>query len=113
MCIVDIFIEVVLIFSCHISLFFRTSDSNLNLAYELMMQQLHIKHAEVRMSVCQMVNELFNRSHVFRELLIEDLQTFLDLTTGSVVLHSGQKKNPVFRATRPYLSVPADPILFL
>ncbi|XP_052772419.1 UV-stimulated scaffold protein A-like [Mya arenaria] len=60
----------------------RTSDAYVNHAFELLMQQLHIKHAEVRLSVCQMVDELFHRSHVFRELIIEDLQTFIDLTTG-------------------------------
>jgi len=51
-------------------------------AFDLLMKQLHIKHSEVRLSVYQMTDELFQRSHKFRELLLEDFQAFIALTTG-------------------------------
>ncbi|KAH3785415.1 UV-stimulated scaffold protein A-like [Dreissena polymorpha] len=60
----------------------RNSDGYVKYAFDIMMKQLHIKHSEVRLSVCQMIDELFSRSHVFRELLLENIHTYFELSTG-------------------------------
>ncbi len=44
------------------------------------MTQLNQEHAEIRLSAFQMVNEIFSRSHYFRDLLITNFQEFLELT---------------------------------
>jgi hypothetical protein len=51
-------------------------------AYHMLLTQLEKEHSEIRLSAFQMIDELFNRSHVFRELMLSDLQTFLELTVG-------------------------------
>lgn len=43
-------------------------------------------HAEIRLSVFQLMSELFERSHAFRILLLADFQKFMDLTIGLFVL---------------------------
>uniref|UniRef100_A0A8C1TB68 UV-stimulated scaffold protein A n=1 Tax=Cyprinus carpio TaxID=7962 RepID=A0A8C1TB68_CYPCA len=48
--------------------------------YHLIMTQLNQEHAEIRLSAFQMVSEIFNRSHHFRDLLITNFQEFLELT---------------------------------
>ncbi|BFY98008.1 hypothetical protein BsWGS_01048 [Bradybaena similaris] len=45
------------------------------------MRQLNKRHSEIRLSAFQVADELFNRSHAFRETLVNHLQTFLALTT--------------------------------
>lgn len=45
------------------------------------MDQLAKQHAEIRLSSFQIINELFTRSHIFRELLISDFQKFARLVT--------------------------------
>lgn len=45
----------------------------------MVMLQLRKEHAEIRLSAFQIANELFFRSHVFRELLISDFQKFSQL----------------------------------
>lgn len=62
---------------------FRTSDGYVEHAFNLLMKQLRVKHSEVRLSVYQMIDELFLRSHKFRELLLDELQSFVALTTGT------------------------------
>lgn len=62
--------------------FHRKSDMYVNEAYHMLMTQLEKEHSEIRLSAFQMMDELFNRSHAFRELLLCDLQTFLELTVG-------------------------------
>ncbi|XP_056004926.1 UV-stimulated scaffold protein A-like isoform X3 [Ostrea edulis] len=49
-------------------------------AYHMLVIQLQKEHSEIRLSAFQMIDELFNRSHMFRDLLLSDLQTFLELT---------------------------------
>ena len=46
------------------------------------MDQLKKNHSEVRLSASQVADELFNRSHAFREILVNHLNIFLALTTG-------------------------------
>ena len=65
----------------------RTSDLYVEHAYRLLMTQLSYDHAEVRLSTFQMMDELFNRSHAFRELLVAEFQHFLELTAGKDNFH--------------------------
>ena len=51
------------------------------------MSHLVKKHAEIRLSAFQVANELFHRSHVFRELLISDFQKFTRLVTETDPKH--------------------------
>lgn len=60
--------------------FCRISDGHVRYAYTLLMSRLAEEHSEVRLSAYQMVDELFNRSHLFRELLLEDFDSFLEFT---------------------------------
>ncbi|KAF9586131.1 hypothetical protein BGW38_009401, partial [Lunasporangiospora selenospora] len=60
----------------------KKSEANVKLAYELIMIQLQQKHAQIRLSSTQLMAELFQRSHVFRELLVADYPIFLQLTAG-------------------------------
>ena len=57
----------------------RISDDHIKHAYELLMVQLVRNHSEIRLSAFQMINELFSRSHLFRELIVNDFQTLLEL----------------------------------
>ncbi|XP_059173402.1 UV-stimulated scaffold protein A-like isoform X2 [Physella acuta] len=61
--------------------FCRESDDYVRYAFLLIMRQLKKNHAEVRLSAFQVADELFCRSHAFREILVIHLQTFLSLTT--------------------------------
>ncbi|KAM5192310.1 UV-stimulated scaffold protein A [Mantella aurantiaca] len=58
----------------------KSSDEHIRHVYHLLMTQLNQEHAEIRLSAFQIVNELFSRSHMFRTLLIDNFQEFLDLT---------------------------------
>lgn len=61
----------------------KTSDENVRHLYRMVMTQLEKQHAEVRLSSVQIINEIFSRSHVFRELLTENFQQFLELAVGT------------------------------
>ncbi|KAI8351606.1 hypothetical protein B0O80DRAFT_499993 [Mortierella sp. GBAus27b] len=58
----------------------RTSNTNVKIAYEQLAIQLQRKHAQIRYSSTQLIAEFFQRSHVFRELLVADYSVFLQLT---------------------------------
>lgn len=58
----------------------RTSDDYVRYAQDLLMLQLVQDHSEIRLTALQMVDELFNRSHAFRDKILEDFQTFMELT---------------------------------
>ncbi|XP_033632589.1 UV-stimulated scaffold protein A-like [Asterias rubens] len=62
----------------------RISDAYVEHAFHLLSNQLAEEHAEIRLSSFQIMNELFNRSHRFRELLVADMQEFLALTVETV-----------------------------
>uniref|UniRef100_F6RZ45 UV-stimulated scaffold protein A n=1 Tax=Ciona intestinalis TaxID=7719 RepID=F6RZ45_CIOIN len=49
-------------------------------AFHLLKLQLKEEHAEVRYSTFQIIGELFVRSHLFRTLLLDQFQEFMDLT---------------------------------
>lgn len=60
----------------------KSSDENVKHLYRMIMTQLEKRHSEIRLSALQIINEIFLRSHAFRELLVDDFQTFLGLTVG-------------------------------
>ncbi|OQV23972.1 UV-stimulated scaffold protein A [Hypsibius exemplaris] len=57
----------------------RRHDDLIREAFRLLRRHLERNHAEARWSAYLLVKELFERSHLFRELLIDDLHEFLVL----------------------------------
>lgn len=51
----------------------RASEDNVQEAFRLLRQHLENDHSEVRFSTFLLMKELFDRSHTFRELLIDDI----------------------------------------
>jgi len=66
---------------------FRRSDTNVREAYKLVVKYLAKKHAEVRLSAFQVLNELFIRSNQFRELALADFKKLASLVTGTDAAH--------------------------
>ncbi|KAG8262552.1 hypothetical protein J6590_051037 [Homalodisca vitripennis] len=60
----------------------RQSDKYVKEAYDLLTKHLEEKHAEVRLSAFQICDEIFRRSHCFRDQLILNLETVVKLTAG-------------------------------
>ncbi|RUP47848.1 hypothetical protein BC936DRAFT_145270 [Jimgerdemannia flammicorona] len=60
----------------------KKSDSIVENAYRLTWAQLEKNHAQIRYSSLQLVEQLFSRSHHFRQLLAADYPSFLQLTVG-------------------------------
>jgi hypothetical protein len=60
----------------------KCSDENVRHLHRMVMTQLEKRHSEIRLSALQIINEIFLRSHAFRELLVDDFQKFVSLTTG-------------------------------
>ncbi|KAG0045270.1 hypothetical protein BGZ83_009500 [Gryganskiella cystojenkinii] len=75
----------------------KKSDINVKTAYDLLLIQLQRKHAQIRYSSTQLIAELFQRSHVFRELLVADFSVFLQLTVG---IHQNTLPPPVVFAEK-------------
>ena len=46
------------------------------------MTQLNKDHSEIRYSAFQIIDALFLRSHVFRELVLDNIQTIFELVLG-------------------------------
>lgn len=63
---------------------FRRSDANVRGAYTFLMESIGEEHSEIRLSAFQLVNELFQRSHFFRQLLTVDFQRLV--TLGNLVV---------------------------
>lgn len=61
----------------------KTADVYVEHAYRLLITQLKKDHSEIRLSAFLIIDELFRRSHVFRELLMDDFHVFLELTIES------------------------------
>lgn len=64
----------------------RDNDTNCQYSYEILMTLLHKEHSEVRYSAVQIIDCLFQRSHVFRELLLDEFQNFFELVLGTVLI---------------------------
>lgn len=58
----------------------KASDDCIDHVYHSIMSQLNQEHAEIRLSAFQIASELFDRSHHFRTLLVDNFQEFLELT---------------------------------
>ena len=61
----------------------KKNDRNVCLAQMLVYVQLRRNHCLVRLNCVYIIDQLFQRSHSFRNLVIDDFQTFVDLTLGS------------------------------
>ncbi|CAF1031317.1 unnamed protein product [Brachionus calyciflorus] len=62
-----------------IKAFCKTSEENLKLSYEILNTQIKKEHSEIRYAALQIIDCLFQRSHSFRELLLDDFQVFFEL----------------------------------
>ncbi|KAL7328480.1 hypothetical protein PS15p_206748 [Mucor circinelloides] len=60
----------------------KRSDAFVQVAFEFAMAQLRKKHAQIRYSCVQLIEQLFDRSKYFRNLLTEDFPLFTQLTVG-------------------------------
>lgn len=58
----------------------KQSSSYIERMYTLVMDFMKKDHAEIRFSAFQICDEFFRRSHLFRELIIADLQQIFELT---------------------------------
>ncbi|XP_067008916.2 UV-stimulated scaffold protein A isoform X3 [Anabrus simplex] len=57
----------------------KLSDGYVEQAHHLVMFQLGRQHSEIRFSAFQIIDELFRRSHCFRELLVSNMQHLMEL----------------------------------
>ncbi|KAI0222633.1 UV-stimulated scaffold protein A [Lamellibrachia satsuma] len=58
----------------------KRSDEYVKHAFHLVMSQLECDHAEIRLSAFLIIQQLFSRSHCFRELLLARFHSFMQLT---------------------------------
>lgn len=56
----------------------REDDLNCKYSYEIVMTQLVKEHSEIRYSAFQIMDCLFQKSHVFRELVLDNFQTIFE-----------------------------------
>ena len=57
----------------------KRSDDNLNDVHRIVLNQMEKEHAEIRLSCFQIINELFLRSHGFRQMILADFHNLLEL----------------------------------
>ncbi|KAI8991039.1 hypothetical protein BDF20DRAFT_842327 [Mycotypha africana] len=67
----------------------KRSDLLVECAFHVIMAQLKKKHAQIRYSCVQLIEQLFERSKLFRRLLTDDFPLFIQLTIGA------QSKQPL------------------
>jgi len=60
----------------------KNQDDNVRTVFELVFAHLSKNHSQVRYSAVQISDEFFRRSRVYRELLLENFDVFLDLAAG-------------------------------
>ncbi|KAI7881282.1 hypothetical protein K492DRAFT_206977 [Lichtheimia hyalospora FSU 10163] len=60
----------------------KRGDANVETSFMIWFAQLKTEHAQIRYSCVQLAEELFQRSHRFRELLADEFPAFLSLTVG-------------------------------
>ena len=68
----------------------KKSDANIKLVYRIILAQMEKEHSEIRFSCFQILDELFSRSHLFRQLVFEDFQQTMELCLET----SDEKKLP-------------------
>ena len=57
----------------------KKSNENLTNVYHIIFNQMEKDHAEIRLSCFQIVDELFLRSHAFRQMILNDFHSLLEL----------------------------------
>lgn len=60
----------------------KSSDIYIVELYRLLCKQLKKNHAEIRYSTFQICDEIFRKSHCFRELLLKNFSNFVNLVLG-------------------------------
>eukprot|EP01137_Pigoraptor_chileana_P028272 Opistho-2@11970 len=60
----------------------RASDAELRKAFFLLMARIQEPHSQVRLSGVLIIGELFVRSHLFRQLLVDEFQQLIQLCVG-------------------------------
>ncbi|XP_019849405.1 PREDICTED: UV-stimulated scaffold protein A-like isoform X2 [Amphimedon queenslandica] len=60
----------------------RTNNTYVQLVYDRLMRDVATKHSEVRLSSFQIIDQLFQRSHIFRQLVTSDCQKLIMLVCG-------------------------------
>ncbi|CEP08633.1 hypothetical protein [Parasitella parasitica] len=60
----------------------KRSDALVQVTFEFIIAQLKKKHAQIRYSCVQLIEQLFERSKCFRDLLTEDFPLFTQLAVG-------------------------------
>ena len=70
----------IITFICNKIYIYRSSDAAVVTAHDILLRLLAKDHAEVRLSAFQVCNDLFQRSHTFRELTTESFQKIIPLS---------------------------------
>lgn len=65
---------------CGWNLFSRTTPESIPFLHDVIMVQLKKKHSEIRLSAFQLIIEIFQRSHAFREKVVNNLLEIIELT---------------------------------
>ena len=63
-------------------LLFRDNDDHIDICFSLLMTEFKKQHSEIRYSAMQITDYLFDRSTRFRDLLLEDFQSFFEYIFG-------------------------------
>eukprot|EP00094_Tigriopus_californicus_P007157 TCALIF_06890-PA protein Name:"Similar to uvssa UV-stimulated scaffold protein A (Danio rerio)" AED:0.18 eAED:0.18 QI:313/0.75/0.2/1/1/1/5/0/946 len=58
----------------------KSTPESIPFLYDVVMVQLKKKHSEIRLSTFQLIIEIFQRSHAFREKIVNNLQEILELS---------------------------------
>lgn len=58
---------------------YRQNDENIKICYHFLIVEIKKNHCEIRFSAFQICDELFMRSHLFRQLLLDDFQLLFEL----------------------------------
>jgi hypothetical protein len=71
--------------------FCKSSDSNLRLVFDAAMLHLAKPHAQIRLATLQLIDELFSRSHLFRQLVVANYTAITNLALG---INGGKLPSP-------------------
>ncbi|CAF1291867.1 unnamed protein product [Adineta steineri] len=80
----------------------KQTDVNVEYCYRLLIAQLNKNHSEIRYSAFQIIDQLFNRSHHFRTLLLDDFNYLIDKCLGLNVDNQLPPPNQTARLLRQF-----------
>ncbi|CAF1293446.1 unnamed protein product [Adineta steineri] len=80
----------------------KQTDVNVEYCYRLLVAQLNKNHSEIRYSTFQIIDQLFNRSHHFRTLLLDDFNYLIDKCLGLNVDNQLPPPNQTARLLRQF-----------